>query len=65
MPLSESEQLVQEDLLAIDDVVRRLADGRINNDEAGRIIDDRMGRSSGQSMGFMQRLFSKLFGTHL
>lgn len=62
MSLNQSEQLVQEDLVAIDDVVRRLADGRIDSDEAGRIIDDRIGRSSGQPVGMIQRLFSKLFG---
>jgi hypothetical protein len=65
MSLSQREQLVQEDLLAIDDAVRRLADGRINNDEAGRIIEERIGRSSAPPMGLIQRLFSKLFGTYL
>jgi hypothetical protein len=65
MSQTQREQLVQDDLWAIDDAVRRLADGRINNDEAVRIIEERIGRSSAQPMGLIQRLFSKLFGTHL
>jgi hypothetical protein len=64
MSLSPSEQLVQADLVAIDDVVRKLADGRIDSDEAGRIIDGRLARSSAQPVGMIQR-FLKLFGARL
>jgi hypothetical protein len=62
MPLSPSEQLVEDDLRAIDNAIHRLAIGEINSDQAGEMIDALIGRTAGQPMGLIQRWFSKLFG---